>query len=130
MSNTTDECSCGCGTTAAEPQAHQAEAACSCGCGATGPEPQGHEAVGACSCGCGASAPEPQDYQANTACSCGCGAVTSLTAAGEACACGCACCAGEEKPPAEEIVELTTLRGAIDRRLAELGRQDLLSSGT
>ncbi|MEO7837641.1 MAG: hypothetical protein ABIS21_08390 [Acidimicrobiales bacterium] len=46
--------------------------------------------------------------------------MTTVTAAGEQCGCGCACCGEAVKTPAEEILELTTLRTSIEERLAEL----------
>ena len=47
--------------------------------------------------------------------------MTSLTEAAEQCGCGCACCAEKARTPEQEVVELMTLRQAIDRRLTELG---------
>lgn len=58
---------------------------------------------------------------AANSCSCGCSTMTTLTAAQEECSCGCACCAdGTKKSKTDEIEELTNLRRAIDKRLAEL----------
>lgn len=55
-------------------------------------------------------------------CSCGCSTMTVLTQAEEQCGCGCACCeAPAAKTTEEEVVELMTLRQAIDKRLTELG---------
>ncbi|MGH9269400.1 MAG: hypothetical protein ACRD0D_14645 [Acidimicrobiales bacterium] len=53
-------------------------------------------------------------------CSCGCGSVTTLTRADAECGCGCSCCGDAPKTRDEEIAELVTLRGAIERRLEEL----------
>ncbi len=53
-------------------------------------------------------------------CSCGCGAMTSVTVAAEACGCGCGCCGDQPKTKEQEILELTSLREAVERRLAEL----------
>ncbi|MGH9189816.1 MAG: hypothetical protein ACRD0Q_07265 [Acidimicrobiales bacterium] len=48
--------------------------------------------------------------------------MTTLTEASEPCGCGCACCAAEAaQTKEEEVVELVTLRQAIEKRLAELG---------
>jgi hypothetical protein len=47
--------------------------------------------------------------------------MTVLTEATEECGCGCACCAEAAKTPEQEVVELMTLRQAIDKRLTELG---------
>lgn len=58
----------------------------------------------------------------SNSCSCGCSSMTAVTEAKEPCGCGCECCGdATAKAPADEIVELTTLRSSIDRRLAELG---------
>lgn len=53
-------------------------------------------------------------------CTCGCSSMTSLTSAEEQCGCGCECCAQATKTRDEEIAELTNLRHAIEKRLAEL----------
>ena len=48
--------------------------------------------------------------------------MTVLTEAEEQCGCGCACCGAETaKSKEQEVVELVTLRQAIDKRLTELG---------
>lgn len=59
----------------------------------------------------------------STSCSCGCSSMTSLTAAEEPCGCGCECCGSDVRSRDEEIAELTNLRKAIERRLAELKPQ-------
>ncbi len=47
--------------------------------------------------------------------------MTTLTKAEEACSCGCACCNEQPQNSEAEVVQLTTLRQAIDKRLTELG---------
>ncbi|MGQ0743387.1 MAG: hypothetical protein ACT4OS_03415 [Acidimicrobiales bacterium] len=54
-------------------------------------------------------------------CSCGCSTTIIKTAVDDPCTCGCSCCNAEEATSESEISQLTVLRGAIDRRLAELG---------
>lgn len=46
--------------------------------------------------------------------------MTSVTVAAEACGCGCGCCGDQPKTKEQEILELTSLREAVERRLAEL----------
>lgn len=54
------------------------------------------------------------------ACSCGCSTMTLVTKAEQACGCGCACCEAGPKSKDEEVLELMTLREAIEKRLADI----------
>ena len=61
------------------------------------------------------------ETETTNGCGCGCGSMTTITAAQEECGCGCECCGDAPKDTATEAAELTRMREAIDRRLAELG---------
>jgi len=54
-------------------------------------------------------------------CSCGCATTNATPPPADPCACGCSCCEQGTPSATNEVAHLTTLRDAIDKRLAEIG---------